>query len=230
MYGAGTQLVENEIKKNINEYSVVRMDSETLDLLDFEKITGRKIIIGTQAAWTKIDWEKIEIVAFIDVDSQLLMPEFRIEEELFYNIRDARFKAKETAKIILQTNHKDYPFFEKIRDNSVFYEQELSARKDLFYPPFSYIIRVLFPADSAQISESEANFYLNKAKTLTLNDKRVIISGPIPMNPAYHDRKYWSTIIIKIPTEKKYEYVKQLAEWAPDESKFDPNPNSLLSF
>lgn len=230
MYGVGTQLVENELKKN-NTWNkkIIRIDSDTIDIYQ-KKLDGNKIIIGTQIAWDKVDWTKISLMVFLDADTSLFIPEYKMAENLWWQIRDAQFRLQEKAEIIIQTGHREHQVFSNLHDPEKFYNQEINERRLFSYPPFGYLIRLYHGDQNQSVSKQLADDLYQHLHTLTKDRKDIIISSPLPFSPFYLNRQYWYGIMIKVGFEKYKQTTKFLAQNVPDSWKFDPNPNNLLSF
>jgi len=231
MYGVGTELAENTLQKDYgNIYKIFRLDSESPEEVDaYLKYEGKKIIIGTQIAWDVLKWNQIDLLVFLDADTPLFVPEYKTNENLWFLIRDAISRLNPNVPFILQTSHPDHLVFRSIYAPTSFYEEELKNRANLDYPPFSYLLRLFYGAKTAVVSEQEAGKLANQLITLTKELKGLKILGPLPMYPFYQDLQYWQVIIAKIPYSNYKKYTKLLAENTPDDWKFDPNPNTLLS-
>ncbi|EKD43961.1 MAG: primosomal protein N' [uncultured bacterium] len=230
MYGVGTQLLENELKKkNFSDKTILRLDSDTIDIRN-EKIEGKKIIIGTQLAWDKIDWSKITLMAFLDADSSLFIPEYKISENLWWQIRDAQFRLPDTAELIIQTGHTEHQIFSNLVQVEEYYKTELQERRLFSYPPFGYILRLYNGEKTALLSERVAQDLVTHLQALTKDQKTITISSPLPFSPTYFKGLYYYGIIVKIGFEKYKQSTKFIGHNIPEKWKFDPNPSNLLSF
>jgi len=229
MYGVGTQLVENELnKKNIWGRKIIRIDSDTISIYK-KDIDNKKIIIGTQIAWDKINWEKISLMVFLDADSSLFIPEYKMTENLWWQIRDAQFRLGKN-ELVIQTGHTEHQVFTNLDKPEKFYDQEIIERKIFSYPPFGYVIRFYNGDKNQTVSQQTAQELSNHLKILTKSRKDIIISDPLPFSPFYLNRQYWYTLVVKANFEKYKQITKFLAKNIPENWKFDPNPNNLLSF
>ncbi len=230
MYGVGTQLLEHEIKKkNIVNKTIVRLDSDTVEIYD-EKISGDKIIIGTQLAWEKIDWSKISLMSFLDADSSLFVPEYKMSENLWWQIRDAQFRLPEKATLLIQTGHTEHQVLANLTQVEKFYESESQERKLFSYPPFGYILKLYNGEKTADTSLRAATNLVNHLKALTKDQKNLIISSPLAFSPTYFKGLYFYGIIVKVGFEKYKQTTKFIGQNIPENWKFDPNPSNLLSF
>lgn len=232
MYGIGTELAENTIKKTVGQNrTVIRLDSETIKITpDLSTYTGQKIIIGTEIAWSKIDWKKIKLMIWLDADTALFTPEYRANENLWQLLRTSQFNLLPDAKIIIQTSHPEHPVFTNLNQPKKFYNQEWCSRQALKYPPFTYLIRLYGGTENQANSELEAAKVFRSLKVLTVSEKGVIIAGPLKMTPSFYQGKFWQVIIVKVPFERYKFFTKKLAKHTPSGWKFDPNPNNILTF
>jgi len=88
-----------------------------------------------------VEFDKVDLVAVIDADSQLMFPNFRSYERLLQTI--VRFYP---AEIVIQTRRPWLPVIKYLRGGKImeFYEDELHRRVGLGYPP--HLHRFLKPA------------------------------------------------------------------------------------
>jgi len=229
MYGAGTELVENKLRTMFKDRPIVRLDADTADYTKLSDDATSKIIVGTQLAWNRINWSRLGLLAIVDADLTLFVPEFKITENLFQLIRSAEFDLPIEAKLVIQTSHPENAVFKALNNPTEFYETELKNRHDLQYPPFYYLVRIYWSGNTATATSAQAEKMIAQANKLTSIDKRVIIFGPLEMTPYWQNKKFWQTLIVKLPLERYKELTKKLAEIMPADCKFDPNPNTLLT-
>jgi len=230
MRGAGTQKLEAEVKKIINseKIKVVRIDSDQPETADLD-LPLPKIIIGTELAWSKINWKKLEWAAFIDADTSLFIPEYKISDELWQAIHDARYKLPPESKLIIQTAHPEHPVFQSLIKPEKFYEVELAQRQALGYPPFNFLLKIFCGFAAAATATNEAKKMRDLLVRLTKNNPDIKISPPLEMSPFYHKNRYWQTILIKINYRNYKQPTKLIVSLLPAPWKADPNPNTILS-
>ncbi len=232
MLGAGTQLAENQIRKLMvgkNNTQVVRIDSDQKDMAYKNTSDDRnKIIIGTQLAWPFVDWEKVKLMVFLDADTSLFVPEYKINENLWYNLRDAKYKLNKQAELLIQTSHPDHLVFTALSSPLKFYEQELKGRQILGYPPFRFLLKLLYGHVNKQVVENEAGQVFKTLSELTKNESGIKLSGPLETTPEFYGGKYWLVILAKIRYDNYKSDVKMLLSGVPEYWKVDPNPNEVL--
>lgn len=231
MYGVGTQLAENTIKKDFgqdNKRLIIRLDSDS-PVADALSDARDKIIIGTQLAWNKIDWSRVKLVAFLDADAPLFLPEYKATENIWYLLRDARFRLPTDARFIIQTSHPEHQVFSCLAEPEKFYEYQIKERRLLGYPPFNYLLKFYNAAVSSKEAEGEARQLFSVLASLTKDDKTVKLVGPLKMVPWQYGGKFSYVILAKIGFENYKKTTMKLAPVVPEGWKIDPNPESLLS-
>lgn len=233
MYGVGTQSLEKELAKNNNlnrlDKKIIRIDSDTVEIYD-KNYQGDKIIIGTQIALDKINWKNIKLMALVDADSSLFIPEYKVAENLWWQLRSIQAQLNKETKFLIQTGHFEHHVFSCLTKPSRFYGIETMERKTFSYPPFSYLLRLYNGEKTMELSKAAADQLYRHLETLTKSRHDITISNPLPFSPSYTKGLYWHGIVIKVSFEKYKQITKFFAENIPENWKFDPNPNNLLSF
>jgi primosomal protein N' (replication factor Y) len=151
-YGFGTEKAEHELRTFFPDARITRMDSDTtqaqgshariLQALDKVEID---ILIGTQMIAKGHDYPNVTLVGVLSADMSLNVPDFRSAERTFQLItqvagRGGRGDAP--GHVIVQTfNPHHYAITRACGyDSFGFYQEELSARKEFGYPPFSRMV------------------------------------------------------------------------------------------
>ena len=227
--GIGTESVEKELRKIFPEKEVIRLDSDD-KTRKYLALPNQGIIIGTQFAWNKIEWRKIDLMAFVDIDSTLTIPEFKTNEHIWYSLRQAQYLLPEHAELCVQTRKPDHLVFSSLMRPEFFYEKELQERKKFFYPPFVFILKLYHGNQDKEQSEVAAQNLHSKLKNLTKNSQNITIMSPLSMKPLFRNKKYWIAIVVKISFASYKRDSKHILAHIPSEWKVDLNPNSLLSF
>lgn len=230
LYGAGTELVEKEAYENwSHKYHIRRIDADT-DFQEKENTTSLpELIIGTQLAWQKIDWQKIKTMVFLDIDTELFQSDYRTTENMWHCLRAASGRLTKDAQLLVQTSHPEHRIFSFLNHPEEFYKAELEERKMLKYPPFSYLIRLWRGFPTPEIALRAGTEMVKKLEILTKIAPDAIISGPLEMTPHFYQQQYWQVILIRLPYEFYKKYTKLIAGLAPTEWKLDPNPSNILS-
>lgn len=231
-WGVGTQSAEAELKKILDGKDarpIWRVDSD--NEIDLQKINkgGDKIIIGSEMAWPHINWEKVGLFIFLEADAPLFIPEYGASGNLFRLVRDAGFNLPATSRFFIQTAVPHHPLWQSLDQPEKFYKFQLAERKNLEYPPYTYLTRLLFGHREANIAAKEASRLAGILQNLTNAEFNIKINGPLETVPHYGRGKYWEVILAKIPFKYREEGIRQINEKLPPDWKTDPNPNTLLS-
>ena len=86
----------------------------------------------------------------VSVDTLLSVPDFRINERIFYLVSRLREMTKNEA--IVQTRNIGKQILAWASQGNIvdFYQNEISERDALLYPPFSVFIKVIAPKQNAE--------------------------------------------------------------------------------
>ena len=230
MYGAGIEMVEQEIKKlfpdDKREIIRIEQDEKNLKRVDASRA---QIIIGTQIAWHHLDWSNFELVALVDTDTSLFVPEFKMVENTWHLIRDAIYRTPPTAPLLIQTGHPEHIIFQAIPQPELFYTQELAQRKMFGYPPYNFLLKIFSGHSSEQLIKQQAEHLYRLFLQLTKNDPDIKITANLEMFPPFYQNKHWQAIIVKLNYKNYKRNIKLLLEKLPEGWKVDLNPSSILS-
>ncbi|MGI6669122.1 MAG: primosomal protein N' [Acetivibrionales bacterium] len=150
-FGAGTQKVEEELRKYFPGCSVIRMDMDTTtgkhsheEILDAFREKNINILVGTQMIAKGHDFPNVTLVGVLAADSMLGINDYRASERTFQLITQVSGRAgrgKIPGRVVIQTyNTDDYSIVSSCRnDYESFFRQESEVRRMLRYPPFTNI-------------------------------------------------------------------------------------------
>jgi primosomal protein N' (replication factor Y) (superfamily II helicase) len=166
--GFGTQRVEEEIQKLFPTAKLLRMDLDTTTAKGAHDAILKKfgegeadILLGTQMVAKGLDFSRVTLVGVISADTQMMLPDFRSAERTFQLLTQVAGRAGRSTlagEVVIQTYQADHPVLQHVRvhDFRGFYDEELSWRKELRYPPFSRLILVEFKGSNEQIVANHA--------------------------------------------------------------------------
>ena len=150
-FGAGTQRVEEEVKKYFKDVKVLRMDVDTTRSKDaYENIYNTfkegkaDILIGTQMISKGLDFKNVTLVGVLAADMSINLPDYRAAERTFQIITQVAGRAgrgEKQGKVIIQTYNPDHYSLEYAinYDYEGFYEKEFTVIALMKYPPFGKI-------------------------------------------------------------------------------------------
>lgn len=212
LLGFGTQSIEEEIKTLHPTVLVRRIDSDTATTLNqiseiFESFAKQEfnLLIGTQMISKGHDFHNVGFVGVLGIDAHLGLPEFRASERAFQNfvqVAGRAGRADNKGHVIVQSlmpTHNSIQFGAK-QDFHGFAAEELKARKELNYPPYSRLVQIRFLSNH---EKTLTNFFrqwqgfLDNLQRKT-NPLDLQILGPAEMPIAKVRGKHRHHIIFKI--------------------------------
>lgn len=209
-FGAGTQQVEAELKKQFPAARLVRWDRDTAHKPDLHEtilakfVSGEaNVMVGTQMIAKGLDLPLVTLVGVISADPGLALPDFRANERAFQLLTQVAGRAGRGVlggQVILQTYQPYHPSIKAAvnHDYNLFYEAEIQSRRELGYPPFRRLGRVLVqnqhPIEAQrQIEEAATQLRRSIAKE-QLTDTHII--GPAPCFFSRIDKHYrWQLLV-----------------------------------
>ncbi len=191
--GTGTQRVEEELNRLLPELSLERMDRDTTQKkLSHHRIVKqmeeRKIdlLLGTQMVAKGHDFPEVTISAVISADIALNLPDFRSAErafQLFTQLAGRAGRGDLPGKAYIQTYEPDHFVFDYVRNHDCigFYEKEINQRKELSYPPFSKLIRIIFGFRTKEKAKKIISNISTVIKRMEHNNIEILGPAPAPI-------------------------------------------------
>ena len=154
-FKAGTQKIEAIVKERFPMARVLRMDFDTTrNKDDYEQILSAfanqeaDILIGTQMIVKGHDFPNVTLVGVLAADLSLYVSDYRASERTFQLLTQAAGRAgrgKEPGEVVIQTYQPEHYSIltAKEQNYEAFYEQEISYRKVLRYPPICHMLVIL---------------------------------------------------------------------------------------
>ena len=164
-FRAGTQKIEEIVKKRFPGARVLRMDYDTTRTKDsYEKILSAfaneeaDILIGTQIVKGH-DFPKVTLVGILAADLSLHANDYRAAERTFQLLTQAAGRAgraERAGEVVIQTYQPDHYAVQAAKDQDYerFYEQELAYRELMCYPPVWNLL--LIAVTSPREAEAES--------------------------------------------------------------------------
>ncbi len=155
-HGLGTEKVEEEVKALYPDAVVRRMDSDAMRRrASYEEVLGAfkrgeiEILVGTQMIAKGLHFPNVTLVGVVGADVSLNLPDFRASERTFGLLAQVAGRTGRGPKgglVVVQTfSPEHYSTISALHhDYAGFAEQELEFRRQLDYPPYSHLIRILF--------------------------------------------------------------------------------------
>ena len=141
------------------ELELIRLDADTVAhpeelaaALRRFRDTDRAVLLGTQMVAKGHHFAGVELAAVVDADAGLALPDLRAEERTFQLVTQLAGRSGRDApgRVLVQTFQPDArPLALAARhDVPRFLADELERRRELGYPPFRHLVRILVTAPS----------------------------------------------------------------------------------
>ena len=207
--GYGTEHIESILNQHFPNANIMRMDADSAstmkkqkEILSKFKANHFNILLGTQMIAKGLDFKNITLVAVLNADLGMFIPDFRSNEKAFqllYQVIGRSGRSQKLGEAIIQTYQPKNQLIQMSTNyqSKQFYNLSLDSRKALNYPPFKRLIRILFQSKSLKNCINSSNKIYEILKSKFPNS----IIGPLPCpieklasNNRYH-------ILIKIDSK-----------------------------
>ncbi len=227
LLGLGTERLEEEIKRSFPEARATRMDRDTTTRKHAHQMILERfnkgevdILIGTQMVTKGLDYPNVTLVGVISADFSLNFPDFRASERTFQLLTQVAGRAgrgKAAGKVIIQSfNPEHYSIqFARQHDYQSFYNQEISQRKELFYPPYCRLVLIKISGNSEDRTKGMAE-KLGRSFQKWLREKseyaqNIQVLGPAPApRSKIRGRHRWQILIKGKNPRYLHYYVKEV--------------------
>ena len=245
-FGAGTERVEEEVRRYFKNARILRMDVDTTRAKDsHEKIYNAfkareaDILIGTQMVSKGLDFPNVTLVGILAADMSLNLPDYRAAERSFQIITQVAGRAgrgDKEGEVIVQTytpEHYSLQYAKKY-DYEDFYEKEFTIRAMMGYPPFGRILLINGSGKNEDELRKQMIYLGEKVKEKAEEFGGLEVLGPTPCIIYRIKENYRWQIIIKGEFSSKFSksikdilYDKANNVYNDIRVSMDINPNSL---
>ena len=177
-FRAGTQQVEEVIKKMYPDARTLRMDMDTTTGKEgHEKILSAfanheaDILIGTQMIVKGHDFPDVTLVGVLAADMSLYSGSYMAAERTFQLLTQAAGRAGRgdtPGEVVIQTYTPDNYSIKtaQAQDYNAFYEEEIAYRRLMEYPPISNMLKVSIASKNEQTLDMAADYIKNNHNRL----------------------------------------------------------------
>jgi primosomal protein N' (replication factor Y) len=143
-----------------------------------------QILLGTQMIAKGLDFPNVTLVGVVNADTALHLPDFRAAERTFQlvtQVAGRTGRGGQGGRVLVQTFCPDSPaIMSAVRhDLAAFAGQELPHRRELGYPPFASMVRIVIRGPIASAAHALAEEIANRLKKHVTNvSPPVRILGP----------------------------------------------------
>ena len=242
-FKAGTQKIEEIVKKRFPQARTLRMDTDTTRNKDsYEEILSAfanqeaDILVGTQMIVKGHDFPNVTLVGVLAADMSLYRNDFHGAERTFQLLTQAAGRAgrgKETGEVVIQTYTPEHYSIQAAakQEYELFYQQEILCRELMNYPPVWNLLLILVTSKTEE--EGEAAAQRLKEQTDRISREAVVI-GPASPSVGKVNDIYKRVLYIKATSyehlveikDRLEQYMEKEAMTASVGVQFDFNPMS----
>jgi primosomal protein N' (replication factor Y) len=207
--GLGTQKVEETLAKLFPHAAIQRMDTDILKRKeDYRRILGDfrlgkiDILVGTQMIAKGLHFPNVTLVGIIHADLSLHIPDFRAGERTFQLITQVAGRAGRgdiEGEVFVQSFTPHHPAiqFARRHDFEGFYDQEITSRRELRYPPLSRIALLTLKGRNEEKVRFAADHLRKELANLLEGAKDHMLMGPAPAPLARAETFYRYQLMIR---------------------------------
>ena len=221
-FKAGTQQIEEIVKKRFPQAGVLRMDMDTTQgkhghaniLAAFEKQEA-DILIGTQMIVKGHDFKKVTLVGILAADLSLYADDYRCAERTFQLLVQAigrAGRANDKGVAIIQTYNPEHYCIEAATSQNypAFYEEEIGYRMLMDYPPSASMLGIM--VSGAKEQSALAVEYIKKYILKISKDQKLSVIGPTDAAVAKVNDRYRKVLYLKHENQSELKRIRDEAE------------------
>lgn len=172
----GTEKIEEHLEEVFPTAKIARMDIDSVrgksahdNLIQLFEQGRVDLLVGTQMVVKGLDFHNVNLVGVLDADSLLSFADFRVNERAFQLMEQVSGRAGRKdgdGHVMIQVAQTDHPVLQYLQQHNyqAFFQQEIYARQQFFYPPFSRFILLTFKHKFREVVENAANGLANALK------------------------------------------------------------------
>lgn len=190
-WSSGVEKIREIVKGLLPDARIVLISSDKRPD-SFLKREDYDVIIGTSASFGYFNFLDIDLIGVLSIDTMLSSGTYHAAEDVFLLLNFLRINMKKTGEIIIETRYPEHRVFTAFLkdDAGSFYRKEILFRKELFYPPFSNMIKFIVGAKISEEAEKKLITFKDFLKeALSYKGEFFLdVSGPYL---AYKERGYY---------------------------------------
>ncbi|MDD2591562.1 MAG: primosomal protein N' [Erysipelotrichaceae bacterium] len=187
--GYGTQKLEEELYRTYKGVRVLRMDADTTSykhahkrILDDFGAHKADILVGTQMIAKGLDYPLVTLVGVLSADATLARDDFRAVETTFDLIVQASGRSGrgiDVGEVMIQAFDPNHYAIKAAsnHDYKRFYAHEMQYRHAGGYPPYTFLISIIFSANNLDILNKAVYDLADQIKV----DRSLKVLGPSPL-------------------------------------------------
>ena len=222
-FKAGTQQIEQVVRKAFPKARVLRMDYDTTRTKgSYEKIlssfTEHKadILVGTQMIVKGHDFPDVTLVGAVAADLSLNAADYRCAERTFQLLTQAvgrSGRGKKAGEAIIQSYHPDHYSIQAAarQDYEAFYQEEMAYRMLMDYPPAAHMLSVLASGENEALLTQGMDYLAKFIERISVRYKIHVI-GPAYASVGKVNDIYRKVLYLKHHDEQILQDIKSKTE------------------
>ena len=222
-FKAGTQQIEQVLRKTFPKARVLRMDYDTTRTKgSYEKILSSfaehkaDILVGTQMIVKGHDFPDVTLVGALAADLSLNVADYRCAERTFQLLTQAvgrSGRGMKPGEAIIQSYHPDHYSIQAAaaQDYEAFYQEEMAYRMLMDYPAAAHMLSVLASGEDEKLLEQGMD-YLAKFVERISGKYRVHVIGPAYASVGKVNDIYRKVLYLKHKDERVLQDIKNKTE------------------
>lgn len=224
--GTGIQKAEEYIQELFPQVRIMRMDQDTTRrkgahvsiLQSFAKYEA-DILLGTQMVAKGLNFPGVRLVGVLQADIGLHFPDFRASERTFQLLAQVAGRAgrKDSHGIVVVQTYSPQErsiCAAKKHDYPGYFKNEIETRKELDYPPFSRLARILVKGSAEAMVK--AMIFKIAQYIKRQNDNSVTVIGPSPAAITRLKNVFRYSMILKSHSPKRLQKMLFSIRHSPD--------------
>lgn len=207
--GFGTEKAYEVLKDLLPNHRIERFDRDEIktftqleDVLERFHKKEIDILVGTQMLSKGHNFENVNLVLILGIDSQLNFPDFRSNERVYQTLTQVSGRAGrfgKNAEVLVHTLAPENKIFSYLKNHTFeeFYNDEIPMREMCSSPPVKKLVLVYFNSKSQETAIKESSHQANSLRALAQKHFNLVeILGPRPSMIEKKVNKFtWSIMI-----------------------------------
>ena len=222
-FRAGTQQIEQTVKKMFPRARVLRMDADTTRgkegydrILKAFAAGEADILIGTQMIVKGHDFPRVTLVGAVMADVSLFASDYRAPERTCQLLMQAVGRAGRgdlPGEAVIQTYHPEHYSIRAAvdQDYEAFYREEMDFRRLMGYPPASSLLAVHGSCGSEE-QLTRAMEYIRRYLIRISRGRQIQLIGPAPESISRIQDLYRQVLYVKSPEKKDLFRIRDMLE------------------
>lgn len=211
--GTGIQKAEEIIRERFSGAIILRMDQDTTrrkgsHISILQEFADRKadILIGTQMVSKGLNFPNVALVGVLQADTGLHFPDFRASERTFQllaQVAGRAGRADNLGEVVIQTYCPDETAIKAAQkhDYEMFFDTELSNRRELNYPPFSRLARIIVEGGNESDVKNRIGWISSILRQKVGSEFTILGPTPAVLEKIANESRY--SLIIKSQSARK---------------------------